>query len=433
MSRVYVGNLGPWDSEEELDTEFRGFRIIRRIWVARTPPRYAFVDFVHSEYVEKAVSELDGKNGWRVEFSHKSTQAVGQFCTDGNVPTNKNTPARGKIGVALSVNSFVGSDTWIIDSGASDHMTYDKSYFTELSPPPVQYVTNANGEAFPVLGQGSVRMSAVVLQNVLYVPDLSHHLISVPHLTAASKCSVTFFPMYVIFQDLLTGELLGRGYLRGRLYHLDQTYVGEKPGTQSRTALITTSDRLSEVWLWHRRLGHPSFPVMKKSMPSLFIGVDESVLRCETCVLGKSHRSTYSPSLSQKSVVPFELIHSDVWGPSQEPTVSGMRYYVSFIDDCTRLTWVVLLRTKDEVFPAFEAFLSEVQTQYNAKIKILRSDNGGEYVNRVFQSFLKTHGIIHQRTCPYTPEQNGVSERKNRHLLDMARCILFSAHCPKDL
>ena len=172
---------------------------------------------------------------------------------------------------------------------------------------------------------------------------------------------------------------------------------------------------------------------MKKSMPSLFIGVDESVLHCETCVLGKSHRSTYSPRISNKSVVPFELIHSDVWGPSKEPTVSGMRYYVSFIDDCTRLTWVVLLKTKDEVFPAFQAFSSEVQKQYNAKIKVLRSDNGGEYVNRVFQSFLQTHGIIHQKTCPYTPEQNGVSERKNRHLLDMARCILFSAHCPKDL
>ena len=86
--------------------------------------------------------------------------------------------------------------------------------------------------------------------------------------------------MYVIFQDLLTGELLGRGYLRGRLFRLDQTYAGEKPGAQPRTALMSTSDKLGEVWLWHRRLGHPSFSVMKKSMPSLFIGVDESVLRC---------------------------------------------------------------------------------------------------------------------------------------------------------
>ena len=95
MSRVYVGNLSSWVSEEELENEFRGFGIIRRIWVARMPQGYAFIDFVHYEDAEKAVSELDGKNGWRVEFSHKSTHVVGQYCTDGNVSTNKNAPARG--------------------------------------------------------------------------------------------------------------------------------------------------------------------------------------------------------------------------------------------------------------------------------------------------------------------------------------------------
>ena len=135
-------------------------------------------------------------------------------------------------------------------------------------------------------------------------------------------------------------------------------------------------------------------------MPTLFIGVDESVLRYETCVLNKIHRTTYSPSISNKSSVPFELIHSDVWGPSRESTVSGMRYFVSFIDDYTRLSLVSPLKTKDEVFPAFQAFRTLVQTQYNSTIRILRSDNGGEYVNHVFQNFFKTHGIIHQTTCP---------------------------------
>ena len=287
---------------------------------------------------------------------------------------------RGKIGMALHISHFGGFDTWIIDSGASDHMTYDKSYFTILSPPPVPYVTNANGEAFPVLGKGSVRVtSTIVLQNVLYVPALSHHLISVPQMNTEAKCSVTFFPMYVIFQDLLTGELIGRGYLRGRLFHLDQTYAGEKPGAPSRTALISTSDKLSEVWLWHRRLGHSSFSVMKKSMPNLFISVDESLLCCETCVLGKSHRSTYSPSTSNKRIIPFELIHSDVWGPSQESIVSGMRYYVSFIDDCTRLSWIVLLKPKDEVFPLFKPFipLSKHNIMPQLKFFVLIMGGGG--------------------------------------------------------
>ena len=147
--------------------------------------------------------------------------------------------------------------------------------------------------------------------------------------------------------------VIGRGYLRGRLFHLNQMYARERPGAQSRAALISNFDKLNEVWLWQRRLGHPSFSVMKKTMHTLFIGVDESVLRCETCVLAKCHRATYSPSISNKSILSFELIHSDVWGHSRESTISGMKYFVLFINDCIRLLWVVLLKTKDKVFLAF--------------------------------------------------------------------------------
>jgi hypothetical protein len=93
----------------------------------------------------------------------------------------------------------------------------------------------------------------------------------------------------------------------------------------------------------------------------------------------------------------------------------------------------VLLNSKAAVFDAFQSFRTLIHTQFNGVIRVLRTDNGGEYVNHVFQTFFQTHGIVHQTTCPQTPEQNGVSERKNRHLLDMARSILFSAHMPKYL
>jgi len=143
-----------------------------------------------------------------------------------------------------------GEDTWIIDSGASDHMTYERSYFTHLSSSHVSSVTNANGETFPVLGTCSIQITpSLTLHNVLYVPALSHHLISVPQINAQSKCSVTFFPMYVVFQDLLTKEIIGRGYLRGRLFHLDRLYAGEKPGKLGIAALTSSSDQLSEIFL----------------------------------------------------------------------------------------------------------------------------------------------------------------------------------------
>ncbi|PRQ35370.1 putative RNA-directed DNA polymerase [Rosa chinensis] len=356
---------------------------------------------------------------------------AGQDPSQGNVSLTKGT--RGKIGVALHVSDFTGSDTWIIDSGASDHMTYDKSFFMSMSSPSISHVSNANGASFPVLGIGSVQVTpSIVLHDVLYVPSLSHHLLSVSQLGSQNKCSVTFYPMYVIFHNLCTRVIMGKGDLRGRLFHLDCMYAEPTQAPEQPLALTLNSDRLSELWLWHRRLGYPSFGVMKKSMPSLFLGVSESSLHCETCALAKSHRSSY-PSSFHSSTMPFELIHSDVWGPSKHSTLSGMRYFVLFIDDFTRLSWVVLLKSKDSVFSAFTAFHKLVRTQYDAHVKVFRSDNGGEFVNHSFHEYFQDHGIIHQTSCSQTPEQNGVSERKNRHLLDMARSLLLSANMPKYL
>ncbi len=182
--------------------------------------------------------------------------------------------------------------------------------------------------SFPVLGIGSIQVTpTIVLNKVLYVPALSHYLLSVSELNSQNKCSVTFFPMYVIFQDLSSLAIIGKEGLRGSLFHLDGIYSGEARALSPTVALILSFDLVKEIWLWHRRMGHPSFGVMKKSMPSLFFGIKESSLHCETCVFAKSHKSSYSPSFSS-SFAPFELIHSDVWGPSKNLILTGMKYFV---------------------------------------------------------------------------------------------------------
>nr|XP_011465358.1 PREDICTED: uncharacterized protein LOC105351732 [Fragaria vesca subsp. vesca] len=135
------------------------------------------------------------------------------------------------------------------------------------------------------------------------------------------------FPRLRKHENLCTRVIIGKGDLRGRLFHLDYMYAEPTQAPAQPLALTLNSDRLSELWLWHRRLGHPSFGVMKKSMPSLFLGIHESILHCETCALAKSHRSSY-PLSFHSSTMPFELIHSDVWGPSKYSTLSGMRYFV---------------------------------------------------------------------------------------------------------
>ena len=156
------------------------------------------------------------------------------------------------------------------------------------------------------------------------------------------------------------------------------------------------------MWLWHRRLGHLSFGYLKKLQPHLFSVVSDSDFRCDVCELAKSHRISYSPSLN-KSPIPFMKIHSDVWGPAKISSFSGARYYVTFIDDCTRMTWVSLLKNKSDVCSMFKEFHKMVSTQYQQTIQVFQSDNGGEYVNGPMQEFMQSHGIRHQTSNAYTP------------------------------
>ena len=184
-----------------------------------------------------------------------------------------------------------------------------------------------------------------------------------------------------------------------------------------------------QIWLWHYRLGHPSFSYMKHLFPQLFSTLRHSDFRCETCIFAKSHRVPFPISFN-KSDIPFILIHSDVWGPSPITTVSGIRWFVTFVDDCTRMTWLYLLKRKDEVFGVFQAFHAMVENQFSAKIRILRSDNGGEYMNRDFLEYFQRNGLLHESSCSQTPQQNRVAERKNRHILETARALLIGSKAP---
>ena len=134
--------------------------------------------------------------------------------------------------------------------------------------------------------------------------------------------------------------------------------------------------------------------------------------------MAKGHRISYVPSYN-KILVPFMTIHSDVWGPVRIPTLSGARYLVTFIDECTRMTWISLLSNKRDVSAVFQEFYKMVSTQYQSKIRVLQSDNGGEYLNSTLKFFFKEHGIRHQTSCVGTPQQNGLAERKNRQLLEI--------------
>jgi transposase InsO family protein len=123
----------------------------------------------------------------------------------------------------------------------------------------------------------------------------------------------------------------------------------------------------------------------------------------------------------------LELIHSDVFGPVHIPSLGKSVYYVSFIDDFSRNTWIYFLRKKSEVFDKFKEFKALVENQTEKKIKVLRTDNGGEFCGNEFEEFCKKCGIERQKNTPYTPQQNGVAETMNKTMMEKSRSMLSGA------
>ena len=154
-------------------------------------------------------------------------------------------------------------------------------------------------------------------------------------------------------------------------------------------------------------------------------------LDCESCQFAKHYRLSYSPRVNKRASAPFELVHSDVWGPCPVVSPTRFRNFITFVDDYSQTTWLYLMKNRSELFSHFRAFYAEIHTQFRFYVHNLRSDNAKEYVSEQFQSFMLQHGILRQTSCVDTPAQNGVTERKNRHLLETTRALLFHMHVPK--
>jgi transposase InsO family protein len=152
---------------------------------------------------------------------------------------------------------------------------------------------------------------------------------------------------------------------------------------------------------------------------------------CQHCIYGKQSRVRFPSGAIRENGI-LELMHGDVFGPVTVPSLGGSLYYVSFIGDFSRKTWIYFLRKKSKVFKKFKEFKSLVENQIDKKIKVLRTDNDGEFCGKEFDQFCKQFGITCETTTPYTPQQNGVYERMNIMLMDKARSMLSGAQLAQE-
>ncbi|GJR06057.1 retrotransposon protein, putative, ty1-copia subclass [Tanacetum coccineum] len=181
---------------------------------------------------------------------------------------------------------------------------------------------------------------------------------------------------------------------------------------------------LNSSYLWHCRLAHIGKTRMQKlQREGLLESInDGSYDKCESCISGKMTKKPFNNNIERATDL-LGLIHTDVCGPFRHVSRKGASYFLTFTDDFSRYGYVYLLKHKHEVFETFKVFKSEVELQLGKKIKALRSDRGGEYLSQEFKEYLGKNGIVQHVTSPYTPQQNGVSERRNRTLLYMVRSM----------
>ena len=333
---------------------------------------------------------------------------------------------------ALFTSDRLNNSGWIIDSGATQHMSFEKgklSDYVEFKEPCIvnlgdnRSILAYGKETYLIVADLGDCVQNISLRDVLYLPDLEKNLLSVRAMVKlgatvkfeGERCEIT-----------RNSKLLAVGKMQEKLFVL-KIDVDEHVHIAKRNSN-------SNVELWHYRFGHLGMHNvnklmdgdMVKGMDSVNDGGNDSV--CEGCVMGKQHRNEYPKGVAKRATEPFELVHSDVCGPMSVNSIGGSRFFVTFIDDYSRYTHVYFIKSKDQVLEKFKEFVTLTTNLTGKQVKTLRTDNGGEYCSKEFESYLKEKGIVHQTTVSYNPAQNGVPERMNRTLVESARLMMSHAN-----
>jgi len=326
---------------------------------------------------------------------------------------------------------------WFLDSGCSNHMCGVKEWFIELDHDFKQNVRLGDDRKMTVEGRGKLRLEVdgrnQVISDVYFVPGLKNNLLSVGQLQQKGLRFIIEDDVCEVWHKLEQRMVMHSTMTKNRMFAIVAT-VREARETEGKRCLqvIEAQDNL-----WHKRFGHLNHhglrslaeKEMVKGLPKLTHG-DKDVT-CEICLKGKQIRESIPKESMWKSTQVLQLVHTDICGPINPVSASGKRYILNFIDDFSRKCWTYLLSEKSEAFQAFKEFKAETERESGQKVVCLRSDRGGEYNSKEFEEYCKEFGIKRQLTAAYTPQQNGVAERKNRSVMNMTRCMLMEMFVPR--
>lgn len=398
----------------------------------RPPPPPAAPQFSYNGLQPRSPLSRPSFAGYVGQFptqnvDHSFAGYVGHFPTQ-NVDPSFATPGVFS-GYSGSAHSFPPTpQQWYFDSGATNHVTHNLQNIQNPQPsrmPDGVLVGNGNSLLVAHTGKGLLPTphAQFLLSHIMHTPSITHNLISVYQFSKDNNCSLIFDSTGLVIQDKTTHKILYKGPCNQGLYPI----LNFSESSSVPTALHSSSDT---AMMWHSRLGHPSLSLFQSLIKQYSLLVSKPLeVNCSCCNKAKSHKLQFPLSVSH-TTAPFQLVHMDVWGPSPIPSHKGFRYYLLVIDDFTRYSWLFPLHYKSQVKHTIAEFKAFVSTQFNITIQTVRSDNGGEFINLFLRHLFLSAGIIHQTTCPHTPEQNGVVERKHRHLIETTVTLLLQSKLP---
>nr|GEY14565.1 hypothetical protein [Tanacetum cinerariifolium] len=285
------------------------------------------------------------------------------------------------------------------DSGYSRYMTGNISYLSDYEPYDGGYVSFGQGGG-KITGKGIIKTGKLEFENVYFVKDLKYNLFSVSQI-CDNKNNVLFTDSkcIVLGRDFKLKDdtnVLLRTPRQHNMYSIDLNNIFPH---KDLTCLVAKASA-DESMLWHRRLGHLNFKTMNKT------------------------------KLVNSMSKPLHTLHMDLFGPTCVSSLNHKWYCLVVTDEFSRFTWTFFLKTKDETSGILRNFITEIENLKDLKVKIIKCDNMGEFKNKEMNEFCTRKGIKREFRNARTPQQNGVTERRNRTLIKAARTMLADVKLP---
>ncbi|GJV76334.1 ribonuclease H-like domain-containing protein [Tanacetum coccineum] len=327
-------------------------------------------------------------------------------------------------------------DHAVVDSGCSSHMTGNKAYLSDYEDFNGGFVAfGSDPKGGKITGKGKIKTANLDFDDVYFVDELKFNLFSVSQM-CDKKNSVLFTESECLilspsFKLLDESQVVLRAPRKDGVYSLDLKNIVPSGGITCLYANATAD----EYKLWHRRLGHVNFKNINKLVKGHLVrGLPSKVFvndhTCVACKKGKQHKASCKAKLDRIIRKPLELLHMDLFGPVSIESINKKRYCLVMTDDFNRFSWVFFLATNDETSEILCNLIISLEKQLNHNVKIIRCDNGTEFKNYVMNEFCAKKGIKREFSIARTPQQNGVTERKNRTLIEAARTMLADSLLP---